>query len=418
MKKLFAYLLALAMALTTAAAVGEGTEAAQVTGIIENGAYVLTVKLDPEEAGEWRADEMAQDDSVVKLASAETADGVFTARYEPTGDGEVSVYLRHYNAHACDRVLGFNLLVEGGTVQEVTGGSETESPAEDDQDPYFSGEWLEQDTQFTTLDVTKNLEGGWKVEIVSPISHGSWMIRATTYFDCDYDAFVYTDGVKYDLLPEDGTAGQETETGLWGTIRFGGAEDSLQLVWYGMEASENEELVFERAPGLPAYSYSGDDPIEGAVANALAADERAGQYLTEPGYVTIPCPIIHKTEITDDTHAKVYGTFWILNYVKRGTVLVNISGGEYPAIITLEKVDDEWRVTGMEEAGDGDDYEADIRRFADGDEELEAKYFAANDLGAEENQAIRTRFIRAYAETANVQVNAYQDYGWDPVPLK
>ena len=49
-------------------------------------------------------------------------------------------------------------------------------------------------------------------------------------------------------------------------------------------------------PGLPAYAYSGDDPIEGAIADYLAGNERAKEYLTEPGYVTIPCPIIHKTE--------------------------------------------------------------------------------------------------------------------------
>ena len=97
------------------------------------------------------------------------------------------------------------------------------------------------------------------------------------------------------------------------------------------------------AEQLPVYSYTGDDPIEGAIANALARDERAEMYKTEPGYVTIPCAIIFRTELTDDTHAKVYGDFWILNYVKRGNVLENISGGEYPGIIMLEKDGDQCR---------------------------------------------------------------------------
>ena len=170
-------------------------------------------------------------------------------------------------------------------------------------------------------------------------------------------------------------------------------------------------------PGLPAYAYSGDDPIEGAIADYLAGNERAKEYLTEPGYVTIPCPIIHKTDMIDDTHAKVYGSFWILNYVRRGETLFNISGGEYPAVIMLENADGRWQVTAMEEAGDGEDYVEDIERFADGDKELADQYFAGADLGAEANQAIRGQFIKAYVEANGLNITAYQDYGWDPVEL-
>ena len=185
-----------------------------------------------------------------------------------------------------------------------------------------------------------------------------------------------------------------------------------------MASSGDKEVAFERAPALPAYAYTGNDPIEGAVANATAGDPNAMLFKTEPGYVTIPCPIILKTEMTDDTHAVVYGSFWILNYVKRGDKLVNISGGEYPGIMTLEKTGDGWTVTGREDAGIGEDYTADIERFAAGDKELEEKYFAASDLLAGPQQEIRTRFIREYAEANGLGVNAYQDYGWDPVPLK
>ena len=176
--------------------------------------------------------------------------------------------------------------------------------------------------------------------------------------------------------------------------------------------------AFAEAEQLPAYSYTGEDPVEGAIAEFLATDERVEMYLTEPGFVSIPCPMLYKTEMIDDTHAKVYGTFWILNYVKKGNVLENISGGEYPAIITLEKTDDKWKVTSMEEAGDGEDYAADIRRFADGDQELEDQYFAGADLGTEENQTVRTRFIKAYVEANGLDVTAYKDSGWDPVELK
>ena len=420
MKKTISVLLALAMLLTACAALAEGTEAVQnrITGNIVDGCYELAVQLDPEDRGEWRAEE-SQDGSAVKLAGATAENGVLTVRYEPAGDGEASVSLLHYTEHrTCDEAYSFTLRVEGGKVQESTGGSYQAAPAEEELDPYFSGEWLEKDTQFTTLDVTKLIGDGWAAEFTSPVSHGAWVIRATAYFDCLQDGFVYEDGVKYDLIPGEETKRKEAETGLQGKLQFAGTPENLQIIWTDAGNADGETVSFERAPALPAYSYTGSDPLEGAVAEALAKDNRAGEYRTEPGYVTIPCPIIHRTEMADDTHATVYGSFWILNYVRRGQILHNISGGEYPGIMTLEKAGDEWQVTGLEEAGDGDEYAADIRRFANGDRELEEAYFAAADLGASMPQEIRTRFIREYAEANGLDITAYQDYGWDPVALQ
>ena len=185
--------------------------------------------------------------------------------------------------------------------------------------------------------------------------------------------------------------------------------------------SEKDESGFIAIPlseeaDLPAYAYTGEDPLEGAIANMLASDSLAGQYWTEPGCVTIPCPIIHKTERMNDAQAKVYGTFWILNYVKKGEVLESISGGEHAAVILLGLADGEWRVISMEEAGAGDEYAADIRRFANGDPALEKQYFAAADLNA--NRELRTRFIKAYVEANHLDITAYRDYGWEPVELK
>ena len=72
----------------------------------------------------------------------------------------------------------------------------------------------------------------------------------------------------------------------------------------------------------------------------------------------------------------------------------------------------------MEETGDGEDYAAVIERFADGDKDLTERYFAGADLRTDANQAIRTRFIKAYVETNELNIAADQDYGWVPVSLK
>ena len=260
MKRILAFILAMMMLMSCTALSEDGTNDAgsKIAGAIEEGAYILSVKTGPEDAGEWRADEMAQDDSVVKLAASGTENGVFTARYEPTGDGDVSVSVRHFNAHhTCDEMHSFDLRVRDGKVQEVTGGSYTVSPAEEELDAYFSGEWTEKDTQFTSLDVTKN-DDGWKIEIMSPVSHGAWLIRATVYHDCDYNAFVYSDGVKYDLMPENETT--EAATGLWGTLKFTGTADHIQLEWYDQEMAESLGTVtFERATEAPKAEMTAEE---------------------------------------------------------------------------------------------------------------------------------------------------------------
>ena len=244
-----------------------------------------------------------------------------------------------------------------------------------------------------------------------PVDEHAWTVNLSVEQDEGQVPEAIEDGIRYVTAAPYGLEKAQAVT----VFLPGTPVDRLPegfMIWSHLQEIDPEAKsktgAVTNEPGLPAYAYSGDDPIEGAIADYLAGNERAKEYLTEPGYVTIPCPIIHKTEMIDDTHAKVYGSFWILNYVRRGETLFNISGGEYPAVIMLENAD---------EAGDGEDYVEDIERFADGDQELADQYFAGADLGAEANQAIRTRFIKAYVEANGLNITAYQDYGWEPVEL-
>ena len=166
--------------------------------------------------------------------------------------------------------------------------------------------------------------------------------------------------------------------------------------------------------GLPAYRYTGADPLEGAVAMYTAS--LGEPYLHEDGDVTIPAPIIVRY-IRDAESATVYGDFWVLNYVQKDNVLFCISGGENPGVLTLKNQDGKWTVTDAEFAGDGEDYSADIKRFCAGDEEMEKVFFEGADLDSEAAKSIRTAYIRDYVKANGLAIDAYQDFGWDPVPL-
>lgn len=249
MKKVFALLLAIVLLGVLCGVMAEEAPNPQIKGEIEDGCYVLTVQLDPDDAGEWRADEVKPEEGAPSalLISTDTKDGVFTARIEAREDGDVSVMLRHYNGHACDEMHTFDLRLKDGKVAEETGGSYTASPDEADLDPVISGKWLEKETQFTTLEVTKNSEGGWDLVITSPVSHEAWVIRATVYYDCEYDAFIYESGTRYNLIPGDETKEEEAATTLGGSVKFVDNEGNLELFWTAWDSADDEGVTFEKA---------------------------------------------------------------------------------------------------------------------------------------------------------------------------
>ena len=242
----------------------------------------------------------------------------------------------------------------------------------------------------------------------------------TTVNGQEYD--VYSDIMQavYDALAaveENGETDRETVIAGLTAAMPDHAEEIRTLVDIYAAINDGETMNDPEAV-LPAYRYTGEDSIEGAIANALAGREYMELYLTKPGCVCIPCPIILKTEMSDDTHARVYGVFWTLNYVQVNHILLNISGGEHTGIILLEKGGETWQVTELQEAGEEGDFDAEIARFAGGDRKLAEQYRKARDLSEDPQLSIRKRFIREYAEANSLDVNAFMDPYWNPVPLE
>ena len=177
--------------------------------------------------------------------------------------------------------------------------------------------------------------------------------------------------------------------------------------------------AFAENAALPAYSWTGDDPVCAAVIKYMQ-DTDFGCYVPEGG-VLIPTPIILKTdpaEVKEDTtEVTVYGNFWIFTYALKGKILETSSGCENPGILKLEKKDGVWTVASAEFAGLGDDYIADIKKFAGGDKELEEEYFRST--GSEDSYL--PQFQRAavveYVNANGLDIEAFQDPGWDPVSV-
>lgn len=192
-------------------------------------------------------------------------------------------------------------------------------------------------------------------------------------------------------------------------ISESGKDGSLLLI--DMDPVENQPTDLSV---LPAYIYPGSDPVLAAVTSYMA-DVMTGYYSDYD--VSIPAPVILKQEEIDDNHVKVYGNFWIFNYDMQGQILENTSGGEAPGYMIATRDGDGMKVTDAEFAGDGAEYAEDIKTFCGGDNSLEAQYFASNDAGQEPLLSVRKGFIRDYVKANELDITAYQDYGWDPVDL-
>lgn len=273
MKKLIVVFTALALLLCSMAVLAEtdpvpaGTK---ITCHIVDSSYVIRIN-DPEGDLGWIADDMAQDDSVVKLGDAGLIEDAFVVRYDPAGDGDVTVGVRHYTGIACDEAHTFDLHVENGAVTDCTGGSYTASPDEAAQDPYLSGEWLESETQFTQMAIAKNAERGWDVEIASPLTHGAYVFKTTIYYDCSKDCFVYDKGKFWDVPITDEPnpeLGEAKITGTMGTFSFAGDEQSLTLIWTDIDERHGEiAVVFERVAASDEAKENGIDYL--ALVNKL-----------------------------------------------------------------------------------------------------------------------------------------------------
>ena len=136
--KRFLYsILAAVIALTGAAALAEASRPAgtHVNTLFTEGSFVVQIDVPGGDMG-WLAEVIDPDGAAVTLYDADVLEDPFVARFDAAHDGEATILLRHfYSACACDQAMTWDLLVEGGEVKEVKGGSQTDSPADGELDP-------------------------------------------------------------------------------------------------------------------------------------------------------------------------------------------------------------------------------------------------------------------------------------------
>ena len=188
--------------------------------------------------------------------------------------------------------------------------------------------------------------------------------------------------------------------------------DELFAESEGAEIIEFQPVGGGAASGsLPAYEYPGPE-IFYSVLYKYIIDEFAGQY--PQAQVSIPCPVIIAEDDSDNSDIKVYGNFWIFNYDLKDDILENTSGGSYPGCIHVKTADGGgYEVVSMDIVEDGSDFDSSAKKiFGDYYDK-----FVKENGDDKLREEIRAQIIANYVAANNLNITAYQDYGWDPVTL-
>lgn len=240
----------LALNLIVSCAMAETAPMSQIAGEVdaESGFYLVRIHTTREDASNWAA--LIEEDAAVALDGAEENDEGLTIRIAPVEDGEAVVGLAHMKDGVCVELHELTLPVKDGKIQEPTGGSYTASPSDEELAAVLEGEWIEAETQFTAMDIARAENGGFDVTIVSPVTHGAYVIKAVARYDCQSDALVYSEGQVYEAPiteAETSDVGPLVSEDAMGTLAFEGtSEEDLRIVWTNAQDPVNS-VIFERA---------------------------------------------------------------------------------------------------------------------------------------------------------------------------
>ena len=176
---------------------------------------------------------------------------------------------------------------------------------------------------------------------------------------------------------------------------------------------EQTEDVRDDEPGsvYPEFHYTGEDPYLETI--WVYFQENYGQYY-EKTDISVPSFLILDEDASDPDNIKVWGVFSLFNYDVEGKTLLNLSGGDYPGLVHLKADGDSYEVTDIDLVEDGMDYSSSVNQIFGEKEGLAEKFWNSD----EKQEEARADFLKMYIRDNNLDIDAYQDYGWDPVPLK
>ena len=165
---------------------------------------------------------------------------------------------------------------------------------------------------------------------------------------------------------------------------------------------EDTETIYE----YPVYSHETDDPFYAPACQYIM--ENCGSQF-DPEEIMIPVVDILRVDDSNPEDILVWGNYWVYNYALRGTTLMNRSGGNFPGVIHMQKDGDTYTAFAMDLVEDGSDYDSSVKKLFGVDDELMEAF-----ANSTEDHDLYMDTLRWYRDDTGLDIEASQDFGWDP----
>ena len=192
---------------------------------------------------------------------------------------------------------------------------------------------------------------------------------------------------------------------------FGPVDDENMVQLYFFKVSDLEDTAAGSSSALPAYEYKGSDGLY----------KEAGDYIVKEfgshfEKADVCVPVILKVAVDDSNEddTVLYGDFWVQNFNQKGDILESASGGSFPGAIHFKKTGDGYEATKADICEDGSSFDSSAKKiFGDNYDDFMKVYSDDKAFSAE-----LKKILADYVKDNDLDIRAYQDYGWDPVDLK
>lgn len=193
------------------------------------------------------------------------------------------------------------------------------------------------------------------------------------------------------------------------TVSSGDGESGTEKPAAG--GSEHSSAAFGRPFVLPEYVYTGGNPYIEAISAYFTAER--GEKEAEAVYILVP--VILKVEESGD-ETLVYGCFWDFWYEKEEKNLFCINGSGSTGRLRLKHEKDAYDVVAFERARDGGYFTEDLKEICGEDSALYGA-FLTKETREDRREELRKELIKQYVWDNRLEIESYQDFGWEPVML-
>jgi hypothetical protein len=143
-----------------------------------------------------------------------------------------------------------------------------------------------------------------------------------------------------------------------------------------------------------------------AAVERYLAEQIAGYYAK--GEYSVPVYQEVAVNDSDSTDIRIWGDFWVYNYIQEGDTLKCVSGGSHPGLMHICQMGEYFYVSNFEQVEDGS-------RFLPSAKRIFGEYFEAFQIhhsDGDEHETLRHDVLRAFVRDHKLSATKYQDYGW------